>query len=466
MHRQRRNDRGRGGAMAHRVRGLATKALLLALPLAACDSDPTHPGGDDPAVVTGSMAEAQQTAPAATPGGEQIAAQAAGQASMVVIGEVASGGSLHSLGEAEVAANGSFRIEGVPAGRANLVVVAYNEAEAEVGRVVLHERTSAGMEHRTHPIDARSTLHARVWTEVRASANGRAEMEPAELSLYLHADGATAAQAAGSSAEIRAIAEAALEAQAVLSAVLEAEGHAGLDAATRAGLFADLAAERDRSRDAGAGADASQEAFVSAALSALADQQVSMKTFALASASATSAFDASLAESSSNARLALTKQAVLVNLETRKRATADVQGNTLGLRGTVSTTLSDTEAGVRAAGTIAELKGSLAQARAEGQTRVVTNGLNGLIGLPGELVGDLHAHFESALLEARLWSELEAAASGQAKAAAAADFRAQVEVAVQDFLEQIPADAKLDAGVTAEIVTAFLIALGAGPHCH
>lgn len=467
--RHRRSNLSLRGTGTHRSRPrvpsaarFAALALTLALPIAACDSTPTGSSSADDSVIAGSIHSSASESPEAAAGSSPLAAQGAADAETVVAGEVASGGGFHAFAEGRVEADGSFRIEDVPAGRSDLVVVAYGEGDTEVGSVVLHEETRTGVEHRTHPIDARSTFQARTFAKVRARDGGG--MGAAEVALFVHADESTASQAAASAVEVAAAAEAAIQARIALEAVLEAEGVVGLDAGTRAEMLAELAAERDRARDEGADAQASQEAFVSAALDAYVEAGARAEALALASAAAATAFDATLeTEGEGIARLELARQALLLNLEARQRAVAEVDGNAFGMKAAVIGALDQTEAAVRTAGSTAELRASLEVARAEGGGEIVSAGTSALAGLGVDLTGEIESELSSAVAAAALWTEMETAASAQAMATAAMDYRAEVRAAVDAFLETVPSQAQ--AGVSAEVLAALFVAFGSGPDC-
>lgn len=442
------------------ARWLWVTALAFFLPLAACDSDPTGTA-EGHAVVVGSV-ESSQAAAASSGDGPTAAS---GEARTVAIGRITSAGAFQSMAEAEVDASGSFRIEGVPSGHANLVVVARGEADAEVGRAVLHAETRAGAEHRAHPINANSTLHARVWARMISSGAGSQAMGPAELALFVHADASAAAGTHGSDSQVDALAAAAVQAQIAMSTILASgEAAAGLDGEARAQLLADLAAQRDRSRHEGASAEATQRAFASAALDLFQDEGVRAEALGLAYAAATTGLDRAMIQAAVQARLDIAREAVLLNLESRQRAAAEVEADGLGIRSAVLEVLAETEAQVAAAGSMTQLKAALESSRVQMESRVLARIETGLSGLPLELLSQIRTQAQAALAEARLWTALDGAASGEALAQAAVEFRAQAEAAAEAFVADLPSEAQ--AQISTEVMAALLVALGAGPHCH
>jgi len=437
--------------------------LALGAGLAACDSGSLSGPAGGSAVVIGTFqagGEPVSATPARSPSPSGPAAQAEAAARTVVVGEVTNNGRFVSLAEANVNANGEFRIDSLPSGRSELLIRARNEAEAEIGSVVLHEITVAGAEHRAHPITSRSTVHARVWTEMRASGQGSTPMESAELSLILHFSSEAAARSATSSSSIRAIADAALEAQAALTAVLASEGQAR-SAAARSELLLDLAVARDRERNLGIDAETAQETFVSAALDAFAADGVSAEALIFAHAAAASAFDAEMARASgdSDGRLEASRGALLLNLRSRARAALEAEGSVLGLRSAAITTVERLEARVRTAQSITELEISLAQERAAIEGRVITAVLASLVVSGGGPLLEVESELRSALDDATLWADLQGAYNTGARVQAVQAFRARVEAAAANLVATLPAE--VAATVSTEVVARLMIAMGA-----
>lgn len=436
--------------------GIWVMSLILLLPLAACDSDPagTEEGS---AVVVGTVESTQgAAAPAAAPG----PSASFGEAHTVAIGRFNSSGAFQSMAEGAVDAAGDFRIEGVPAGHANLVIVAQGEAGAEVGRAVLHEETRAGVEHPSHPVNATSTLHARVWGSTPAA--GSQGMSSAELALFIHADASRAEQTAESETQVQAIASGAVTAQSAITTILDAEGPVELDREARAELLIGLVVERDRSRANGVGAESSQRAFTSSALDLFTEQGLSAEALAIAYAAATTGLDRAMAQANAHARLDIAREAILLNLESRQRAAAAVEADGLGIRTAILAALSETESEVAAASSLIQLHAALESSRVNVESRVLGQVESQLSGLPVELLAEIRGDVQVALAQARLWVGLESATSAEAMGQAAASFRSGVEAAVGAFVADLPSE--VQSQVSVDVLTTLFIALGAGPH--
>jgi hypothetical protein len=436
-------------------------ALVLALFPLACDSDPTSPSngnGENDAVVVGAVAPSSSAA--------EGTAWSHGGAHTVAIGELSAAGSVQTVAEGQVEADGTFRIEGVPVGRTNLVVVARSNADAEVGRVVLHEETAAGTEHRTHPIDANSSLHARVWAQMRASASSGDEMHPAELALFIHADAGAAAEALQSSAAVAAIAQGAVEANKALTGILEAHGHGSLDAEARGALLAEVVAQRDRNRANGANHRDTQRAYASAALNALLDADVEAEALAVASAAAATGLDRAMAEANAAARLHIAREAVLLNLKARARVASDAGDDGLGFRAHVIDALAQAEAGAGAAASVSAMRQVLAATRAGLRSSIMSELTARLdeLSIGVELLTQLQGELSGVIDKASLWASLETAGSTEAMVQAAADFQAEVEAEVAAFVAQLPDTAQNE--VSVEALVEVLIAMGAAAHVH
>jgi len=443
--------------------GLARTAMPLMIAAAltlttGCDSVTSRVSGPD----SGQAVVAGQITSTPGPAGAPLATTAEddGGATTVVIGDVSLSGSFQPLAEASVDAGGNFRIERVPAGRTNLIVSARSASGLELGSVVLLEETRSDAEHHTQPIDARSTLHARVWSEIKSSGSSSAPwIGPAELALFLHTDADVAAGSAASSASIRAIADAALAAEAALSASLGAQG---IDATAEArnALITEAAIARDQSRAEGENVETTHRAFVQAALAAWGAGGIQAEAAATATATAATGLDRAMAQASADARLDLAREAVLLNLAARSRVAAQQQGNPLGLRVAVQSTLENAKTGIEAATTMAQLRGALADSRVGIEGSVVAAVSGNLPDLPIDLAAAIEGELRAALGETRLWTRLDGTASPSGMAEASAEFRSKALEHALQVIETLPASAR--AGVSAEAIAAILVAFGAG----
>ena len=436
----------------------APGALLLAgvLVLATgCDSITSRVSGSEAtAIVVGQLGE--------LPGTAASGAESADEAMTVVLGDVTLSGSFRPLAEATVDAEGRFRIRGVPAGRTNLIVSARTGSGAELGRAVLLEETRGGEEHELHPIDARSTLHARTWAHIQSSGSSSAPwMGPAELALFVDFDPELAAGLSVSQAVIAAIAEGALSAEAALTATLGAQGME-FGAEARNAAVATAAIERDRARAGGAPAASTRQNFVTAALAEWIEAGVDPEAAAIATAAAATAIERSLASANASAHFAVTRAALILNTEARAAVVAQHPATTLGLRASTLSMLGELRTGIGASTTIQQLRASVSDAHAGAEAQVVAAATTSLPDLPGDLLVALEAGLREGMAQSRLWTRFANATTPSALAGAAADARGQVHEHTEAILEMLPANAR--AGVSTEATAALLIALGAGPH--
>ncbi len=449
---------------------LLLSGVLLGLP--ACDSSSGGPlgPGSGTATVSGSIEPtgADSFAPAAAVSGDQAATSGPGATSVyggvstVVIGELRSNGTLEVLAEAEVDAEGRFRIEGVPAHRAELLIRALADGGAVVGSAVLHEETVPGGHHRAQPIGLRSSLHAEVWIRARTAGGPAHGMGSAEIALFLHAGADAGLPPAPAAAEIDALAQASIRAGQAITAVLAAEG-IQLDAAARNSLLLALAAKRDEERDAGADPDATQDAYLAASASALIASGVSAEALALAAAAATTAFDAALASGVEAAvRSVPIRQGLLLNIAARKAVLASVSGSAASQAAAASSVLAQLEGEVRATPHVNGLRSALVSAEASIENQIVASVL---AGIPEVIPGSVRLVVEGALVQAfaavDFAATLHGAATAEAKAQAVKEFRAAVEAAVAELLSQVPEGAAV--GLTAEAAARLLLAACASP---
>jgi hypothetical protein len=195
-------------------------ALGALLAVVACGDDVTgvDRGGD--AVVVGRI-EATVTTPDA--GGGQTAP--APTATSVALVEVSAQGSVQILATAAVRADGSFAITEAPAGRDHLVVEARSASGAVVGRSIVHTRTRSNASVTVAPIDARTTVEAAIYAELRRRGRSTASIATPLIAGHIElASNAEARAVASSSAELEALATAFERLEA---AYLQALVHAG-----------------------------------------------------------------------------------------------------------------------------------------------------------------------------------------------------------------------------------------------
>lgn len=444
--------------------GLAVRApalaTLMALAVSACDDDTTGP--PDPqegAVVTGEVAETSETE-SATQGqwaGEEAAAQEA-QAEAVAVARVRSDGSLETLAEAEVDADGRYRVEGVPAGHADLVLVARSEGGAEAGRVVLRAESRTDAEIRAAPITAETTAEGLVFAELRASGEVSRGDETGELALFLRMEGDAPAQvAAEGGAAVEALAQAYVEARDAMTETF-VRADAELNASARADLLASLVAERDERRHDGTSASVSHETYVEAALDVFLGAGASAEALTLATAAAGTAVDARAEAAGEGPHLALVKTAANLNLEARSLLAASVSadGAPEGSKQATLDALVDARAGVEASASVdavrAALRAELERAEGEFEDRILGQ-------VSGDLEWILEGHIQSAFQAADLMARIDGEMSASAKADALMTYRDDLRAEVEALVDELPGEVAADV----EVIAALFIAAGGCP---
>lgn len=454
------------GVGGFRCRG-PVLATALAVALAACSDDPMGPDSDsDGAAVAGEVAETTQ--PESGAEGQWAGDGAAGsaqqaEAKTVAVARARADGSLDVVAEADVAADGSYRVEGVPAGHADLVVVARSGANAEVGRVVLREESRTDAEIRAAPITARTTAEGKAFAELRASGEVSRGDETGELALFVQMEGDAAAQvAAEGGARVKALADAYVEARDAMTEVM-ARGETALDASARAEILASLVAERDQRSHGGTSVSASHDTYVDAALDAFLDAGVSAEALALATAAAGTAVEGQAGVAGEDAHLELVKTAVGLNLEARSRLAASVSGDG-GPGDSKQATLdalADARAGVQASASVDEVRAALRAEleRAEGEFEDRVMDALGQVSSELEILvqGRVEGAFEAADLMARVDAEMSASAMADAIVAYRDDVRAEVQALVDELPSEVAAE------VDVEAMAALLVAAGACP---
>lgn len=429
---------------------LALGCALIVGGVAACDSDSSPTPSGDNAVLVGSVESSSSGAAAFG------AASGAQQATWVTAGTLRSDGSLDVLAEAEVASDGSFRIEGLPGGSGGLVVRAESDGGSEVGRVFVHQKTEAETETRIAPIDASTTLHARAVGSLHGSNPDPASS--AELALHLMISGDAAA--ATSSAEVSALANGAASAAAAETAV-HAEWGTGIDTDTRSTILLDAMAQFEQSMYAGASLEAAHRSYREAVVDGMIDAGLDARAAAAAQASAVTTADLQWSGSgAASAHVEALKNAMRLNVHTRARLAGDVESDPVELRGATLQALGELEADIEAATSVQALRQASANYRAEVEADVRSAVLGALDGLSLDLLATIEAELEGVVATARLWTALESSATAEARAEATATWSAEVEAAVDAWIDTLPDDEAAE--VDADAVTRLFLAMGAG----
>lgn len=428
------------------ILGTAAAATLLG----ACGDDATTPGME--ASVRGRV---EQTSPAPSTSSPASSPQRsiAAAAETVSVVRVEGDGSLSELASADVAADGSFTVDGIPAGRGDLEVVAYAGADA-VGSVLIQETSRAGETIVAAPINAETTLEARAYSELRASGSANVE-ESSELELLIRMNGASAETAASTSSEIEATAAAYDAASATLSALYAAEG-TSFGASARAHAAATAAIEFAASRDAGMSAAVANDAFIDGALDAFLDAGVDLEETAVATAAAATTFDAAL-NGESQFRDDLVVQPLRMNLRARERlaagATESAEGSVaLAIQQVLTSARLELSTGL----SLLDLQALLNQQVAS----VVDAGASACVqllagGASSSVQADVRTKAEAAFEAATLATRLEGVITASAAVDASAGYKASVRSAVQAMIDAAGTDADVDV-----LTTLFIAAAG------
>lgn len=438
---------------------MKTKSRILALAVgstlvvAGCSDDGTEPV-DGEATVVGRI---DQEVAGSPPSSALAAAAAAAAAEVAVVAEVQADGSLSTIAEGTVEADGSFSVTGVPAGREHLVVVAMDASDVAVGRVLVHARTTADATIEVSPIDLSTTLEGRTYARARQDGGPGST---GEVSLLVQAPAATSMDVL-SSTEVDAAAAGVLAASAALTAAFGETG-TSLDAAARAEAL-DLAAQDfAAARFGGTSWESAEDAFLDAAVDAMVEGGPSLDAVVQATAASATVMDATL-EGVSSFRGALISEAVRLNLRARQHlaesmsgsAEASVAANALGVLSTV-------ESSVMAASTAAEIQAAL-QAGVTASLGTTIAAVVDLLVPPTDLV--LAAEVESLALdaaaEARLGLTLATADTPTEAATVLSSYASDVRTAVQAMV-----DASGSTAADLDALTSLFIAAFGGAAVH
>lgn len=437
---------------------LALTTALTATTMLGCGEDGTSPDTDGQARIQGRIEQTVPEASAYTVARSGIgAASASTSAKTVAVAEVTASGGLNTLAEAGVDATGSFVVEGVPANRENLVVVAKTEAGEIVGRAMVYGRTAAGAVITAPPVTYESSLQAIAYAELKAA--GKADMtSAAEVALLMNAN-STASAAVLANQEVEAAADGIAVAAEAMTRVYASAG-AAFTASARAGVIAQAAVDFARARFNGASADVAHDAFARSSLDAYVGAGQSLEAITMASAAAASTFDARLTGRTS-ARGALVAQGVRLNLMARQRLAARFQsGAESSVALAVMNVLASAEADVRGASTAAAIRAALDAQATASSTVMVRTMLDFLVPAGSLLLrSQVESRASAAVDAARLSTRLSAAASADAAAQAVANYRSAVRAAVAAMV-----DASGRADLSVDAMTSLYIAAYGGAH--
>lgn len=300
--------------------------LAVALAAGACESSPAgvDPTPETPettqqAVLVGRV-EASGASASLVP---LHSRSSSGAGITVAVARVQADGALEALASATAAADGSYRIEKVPAGIDRLVVVATSGSGAEVGRGIVHQALTLGATATAAPINGETTVEARVFGELVRSGMAREAVNTVELAQSIEVSGKSTADAlVQSAAELRALAEGVRARQEAYTQVLSSRG-VSLDAGARFQAALPAAVAYAQERHAGA-EEKTAEAKASAAVAdAYRAKGVDNRTQAEASGAAETALVRAAGVADATARLEIARGARQANLLARERLVAE-----------------------------------------------------------------------------------------------------------------------------------------------
>lgn len=435
----------------------AIVALSAALFVAACDDTPTDPGfdGQNDAVVEGRV---EETTPA--PGSASSPQRAPGtEAQTVSVVHIGASGEYSELASADVQANGTYRIEGVPSGRTNTAVVAYVDGRA-AGEVLIHGETRSTAVIRPAPITYETTVETRAYAQVVASGRTNAT-STSEIALLLRADASELESTLSSEAQVEAIADGSAEAGATMGSIF-ADAGVSLDADARGDLLLDAAIDLATGLLGGLTLQVAHDEYAEAAIDAFVNAGASLDAIVTATAASATTFDAQL-EGRTDIRGHLTATPVLLNLRARERVVAQHSASAEAAVATaIGASLESGRASVEAATTAAELEAAL-QAQLASTIDAAADAAVELLAADASATvrADVRAAAEAALQEATLATRLEGSASASASAAASAvaEYRAGVRSAVQAMV-----DAAGSTSADVDVMTSLFIAACGGAY--
>lgn len=173
-------------------------------------------GGDRQARISGKVTDAegtQQPVRAGKFGGSGTVSAT----TSVRVSQLAAGGQLTAVADAQVTADGSYTVE-VPEGLTHLIVQAVSEGGDVVAQAIVESSGTAGATQTAPPMDSETSVEAAVLIEMVAQGVSVAQANAVDLRARINAEmaaevRATASSAADASAQVRALAQATASAQ-------------------------------------------------------------------------------------------------------------------------------------------------------------------------------------------------------------------------------------------------------------
>lgn len=438
----------------HHVLHLMT-ASVIAVTAAACDTgdDFMGPGADpSPATVEGRVEDggsAGSSGSSSSSANTAPYAVASGEAATAAVAHVRGDGSLEDLAEADVNADGSFSITGVPAGRSDLVVVARKSGGSEVGRVLVHGETQSGAVITTAPINAETTVEGRVFARLKSEGVPEEDRATGRLALLIHMSEATAVEVAASADALAAVSEGVKASVEAMNRTF-VELNSDVDAEARGQAMLEAAVDHAASRHAGADVDAATQAFLAAAVDAVIQAGADAEVASLATAAAVTSLQRAMARVEGSAGLELARNGLRLNLEVRKQlATLLTSSSSKSLATGV---LADLEAEVEASASLSAMVQAILDAEARFEEELTAMILAELSSLSATQRAEIEARLDSALAAADLSARLETAATVSDVVQAVLTYRQDLGAEVEGYLATLPDDLSPSARVSAELL--------------
>lgn len=433
-------------------------AAALAIPLAACeDSTPTQPDEQATGAVEGQVAQTATGSSAARPTGftRETATQTDFSTHSAAVARVRADGSLEALAQADVSADGSFRVTDVPAGASGLVVQISEDGQGR-GQAVVHGQVPANGTAFVTPVDGETTVEAHVLAELRARGVAPEAINTALLALAIEPRDQQSVDAVlGSTADLQAMAQGVENFQAVYTAVLD-ELNISVDAAARADAVTPAAQAFAQARLSGMSEAEAERQLGLDVRAALEQAGAGTQAQVEASSAAGTGLARATSNASSEARLDIAKAALEIGLVAREGRMGELTSD-LGISAGTAT---DVQAGleqalqaIESAQTPAEAEDGVQQAMASIEAVLESEVAAQLSGVtPDDVAAVLDGVPGEAELESRLQNASSPSGIAQAHVSFFSDLRSQVS-------SQVAGLAGTGGGVNGQAVADFFTSL-------
>lgn len=413
---------------------------MLALTLTACeDTGPTQPDDQARGAVEGRMADDQTSGSLSsrTAGFEATGTQTDFSNHTAAVSRIQSDGSLDVVAEASVRADGSFRVEAVPAGESGLVVHITENGNSR-GQAMVHGKVPVNGTVVASPVDGETTVEARVLAELHASGQAEGSANPALVALAVEPESSQSVRAMlGSSANLRAAARGVADFASTYSAALQ-ELDVSVKASTRSDARTAAARTFAQARFNGTAEPQAESQLRQDVRARLMDAGVDLQSQVEATSAAGTALARATANASSEVQLAVARGALAINLGAREdrigelTSTLQVDGDT---RSEIEAGLQQASQAIASAETAAEAEAGVEQALASIEAALESSIAARIPGVApvdvSEILSGLPAE---ATLESRLEASSSASATAQAFVSFFADLRSQVSSQVSSLV--------------------------------